>query len=209
MELKRLLEHWNSFPELSMEERPILSSDLEKIVVRNPLTNAFYIRRKLLIRIVVMALLWLVNSWQLRKQWITGGDDLYPQGALFILLVYSLYYHLRLLFFADYPTLLALPLVNFLGKLETILEKYILSFKLVSVLSGFYLLYLIEALLSRLSPGAYATIRHNDWYKWLIMVFLSISFDILLLHTVIPGYRRLLSTVMRYRDGIHARAQMK
>jgi hypothetical protein len=196
MELKRLLQQWNGFPELSMEERPILSSDLEKIVVRNPLTNAFYLRRKLLIRIVIMAILWLVNSWQLRRQWVTSGNDLYPQTALFILLVYSLYYHVRLLFFADYPTLLALPLINFLGKL-------------LSALSGFYLLFLVEALLSRLSPGAYATLMQNDWYKWLILVFLSISVDILQLHIIIPGYRRLLSTVFRYRDGITAKAPIK
>jgi len=33
MELKKLQQQWNSFPETSMEERPVLSSDLEKIVV--------------------------------------------------------------------------------------------------------------------------------------------------------------------------------
>ena len=44
MELKKLQQQWNSFPETSMEERPVLSSDLEKIVVKNPLSNAFYLR---------------------------------------------------------------------------------------------------------------------------------------------------------------------
>ena len=55
MELKKLLQHWNSFPEVSMEERPVLSSDLEKIVVKNPLSDAFYLRKKLVIRIAIMA----------------------------------------------------------------------------------------------------------------------------------------------------------
>ena len=52
MELKKLQEHWDSFPEVSMEERPVLSSDLEKIVVKNPLSDAFYLRKKLLGRIL-------------------------------------------------------------------------------------------------------------------------------------------------------------
>jgi len=36
MELKKLSEHWNEFPEMSMEERPVLSSDLEKMALQNP-----------------------------------------------------------------------------------------------------------------------------------------------------------------------------
>ena len=48
MELKKLQQHWSSFPEVSMEERPILSSDLEKFVVKNPLSDAFYLKKKLL-----------------------------------------------------------------------------------------------------------------------------------------------------------------
>src|SRR5579863_8822021 len=110
MELKRLLEQWNGFPELSMEERPVLSSDLEKIVVKNPLSDAFYLKKKLTLRIAIIALIWMVNGWQLRHQWITDGPERYVQGALFILLAGSLYFHLRLLLFADYPTLLSLPL---------------------------------------------------------------------------------------------------
>lgn len=209
MELKKLLQQWNSFPEISMEERPILSSDLEKIVIKNPLSNAFYLKKKLVLRIAILLVLGLLNGWQLRHQWKTNGDDLYPQGALFILLIYSLYFHVRLLLFADYPTLLALPLIHFLGKLETILDKYILSFKFVSALSGFYLLFGVELLLSRLSTGAYETLMHNDWFKWLILIFLSISFDIAALHTIIPRYRKLLSTVKKYKDGINAKAQNK
>jgi hypothetical protein len=130
-------------------------------------------------------------------------------GALFLLLAYSLYYHLRILFFADYPTLLALPLVNFLGKLEIILDKFMWSFKFVSAITGFYLMFLVEWILSRLSTGAYASLTHNDWYKGLIVIFLSVSLDILLLHTLIPKYRKLLATVKKYREGIYAKAQNK
>src|ERR1700743_454928 len=141
MELKKLLQQWNSFPEISMEERPVLSSDLEKIVVKNPLSDAFYLKKKIVLRIAAMAILWLINIVQFRHEWLTQGNELYPQGALFVFLVYSLYFHIRLLFFADYPTLLALPLLNFLNKLETILDKFIISFKFMSALAGFYLLF--------------------------------------------------------------------
>jgi hypothetical protein len=209
MELKKLLQHWNSFPEVSMEERPVLSSDLEKIVVKNPLSDAFYLRKKLVIRIAIMAGLLLINTWQFRHQWITHGNELYPQAALFVLLLGSLYFHIRLLLFADYPTLLALPLLNFLNKLETVLDKFILSFKFISALAGFYLLFGVEGLLARLSPGAAEALSNNDWYKWLILIFLSVSVDILLLHTLIPRYRKLMDTVKKYRDGIVSKAQNK
>jgi hypothetical protein len=209
MELKKLLQHWNSFPEISMEERPILSSDLEKIVVKNPLSDAFYLRKKLLWRIGIIAALWLINGWQLRSQWRTDGSELHMNIALFGLLAFSLYYHTRILFFADYPTLLALPLVNFLGKLEVILDKFIWSFKFVSAITGFYLLFVVEGVLSRLNAGAYDSLTHNDWYKGLIVLFLAISIDILLLHTFIPKYRKLLATVKKYREGIFTKAQNK
>ena len=204
-----MLQQWNSFPEVSMEERPVLSSDLEKIVVKNPLSNAFYLKKKLTVRIAIFSVLWLVDSWQFRHQWLTGGNELYPEGLLFILLSYSLYFHIRLLLFADYPTLLALPLLGFLGKLETILDKYILSFRLVSALAGFYLLFGVEGLLSRLSTGAYKTLSNNDWYKWMILIFLSVSFYILLLHTIIPRYVKVLNTVKKYKDGINTKATGK
>ena len=209
MELKKLLQHWNSFPDISMEERPILSSDLEKIVVKNPLSDAFYLRKKLLWRIGIIAALWLINAWQLRAQWKTDGNELRMDGALFVLLAFSLYFHIRLLFFADYPTLLALPLVNFLGKLEIILDKFMWSFKFVSAIVGFYLLFVLEWGLSRLSAGAYESLTHNDWFQGLIVIFLAISVDILLLHTFLPQYRRLLATVKKYREGILAKAQNK
>lgn len=206
MELKRLLEYWDSFPEVSMEERPVLSSDLEKIVIKNPLTDAFYLRKKLLLRVAIIGVLWLIDCWQLHAQWIGNGTDLYVLGALFILLAFSLYFHIRLILFADYPTLLALPLVDFLTKLETIFDKYIVSFKLISAMAGFYLLQGIEWMLYRFSRDTYGVLSRNDWYKWLILIFLSVSFDILLLHTMVPPYRRLQATVGRYRDGIRERS---
>ena len=209
MELKKLQQYWDSFPEISMEERPVLSSDLEKIVVKNPLSDAFYLRRKLLARIIIISILWLLNSWQLRYQWKTNGNDLYPIVALFGLLTYSIYFHVRLLLYADYPTLLSLPLMSFLGKLETVLDKYILSFKFISGIAGFYGLGLIEFLLSKWSTGAHESLSHNDWYKWLILIFISVSVDILLLHTIIPGYRKLLGAVQKYKEDILAKAQNK
>jgi hypothetical protein len=156
-----------------------------------------------------MAGLWLINIWQLRQQWKSDGNEVNIQGALFILLAFSLYFHIRLLLFADYPTLLALPLLNFLGKLETILDKYILSFKFISALTGFYLLFIVEFLLSRMSASAGEIISRNDWLKALILIFLIVSIDILQLHTSIPRYRKLLATVRKYRDGILAKTQNK
>jgi hypothetical protein len=130
-------------------------------------------------------------------------------GALFALLAFSLYFHIRLLLFADYPTLLALPLMNFLGKLEIVLDKFMWSFKFVSAITGFYLMFLVEWGVSRLSAGAYGSLTHNDWYKGLIVIFLAISIDILVLHTFLPKYRKLLATVKKYREGIFAKAQNK
>jgi hypothetical protein len=202
MELKNLQQQWDSFPEISMEERPVLSSDLEKIVVKNPLADAFYLKRKLLTRIILLSILWLANTWQLRTQWTVNGNDLYLHAAFFLLASYSIYFHLRLLLFADYPTLLSLPLISFLGKLETILDKYIFSFKLTSAVSAFSLLLLFEGLLATFNKATYDSFSRNDWYKWLLLIFMTMSFDILLLHTAIPKYRKLLAAVRKYRTGI-------
>ena len=89
------------------------------------------------------------------------------------------------------------------------MDKYILSFKFISGLAGFYLLWGIELLLSRWSKGAQESLSHNDWYKWLILIFISVSVDILLMHTIIPGYRKLLTAVHKYKEGIQAKAQNK
>jgi hypothetical protein len=206
MELKKLQQQWNSFPETSMEERPILSSDLEKIVVRNPLSNAFYLRKKLLTRIAVFSVLWLFNTWLLRLQWLGEGNDLYLHSAFFLLLSYAIYFHLRLLLFADYPTLLALPLIPFLSKLEIIVDKYIISYKLVSAITAFGLLVFFEQFVARLAPPAYDSFSRNIWYKWLLIIFMAVSLDIMLMNIAVPRYKKLLGTVRKYKEGIFAKA---
>jgi hypothetical protein len=204
MELDKLHQQWNSFPEMSLEERPVLSSDLEKMVVRNPLSDAFYIQRKLVFRIIAFTLLWLADAWLLRTQWLGDRKDIYLYAAFFLLLSYAIFFHIRLLLFADYPTLLGLPLVPFLGKLEIILDKYIASFKLVSAIIAFTLLVFFEQWMGRANPVLFDTFLQRDWSKWLLVVFLVISFDILLMHTVIPRYRKLVEIIRKYRHGIVA-----
>jgi hypothetical protein len=209
MELKKLEQLWNSFPEMSLEERPVLSSDLENMVVKNPLSDAFYLRRRLLIRIGLLSILWLLDVWQLRVQWKSEGTDVYQIIAFLALLSYTIFFHVRLLLFADYPTLLAQPLIAFLSKLEVILDKYMFSFKFLSWVIGFCLLALFENGLSRINTAAYVNFSHNDWYKWLVLIFLSVSVDILLLHIFIPRYKKLTSSIRKYKEGIQAKAQNK
>jgi len=209
MELKNLQQSWDSFPEVSMEERPVLSSDLEEIVVKNPLSDAFYLKNKILARIIAGALLLLYNIYQLRWQYREGGRDMDQQVAIFCMLCYFIYFHTRLLFFADYPGLLALRLMPFLQRIEIILDKYILSFGVVSILSGFYTLAILEKVLSWSGTGALLSIHGNGFYKWLIVIFLSVSFYILFLHTVIPKYKKLLTAVRKYKEGIGVRPQKK
>jgi hypothetical protein len=209
MELTKLQALWNSFPEMSMEERPVLSSDLEKIVVKNPLTDAFYLRKKLMARIVVFSVLWIINAWLIRIQWLREGNDVYLHSAFILLLTFSIYFHIRLLLFADYPSLLSLPLVPFLGKLEIILDKYIVSFKLLSAVIAFSILMAFEQGMAWYSPSSYESFSRMDWTKWLLFIFLAVSFDILLLHTLIPQYRKLLETIRKYKYGIMSKAQNK
>lgn len=207
MELDKLQQQWKGFPDVSMEERPVLSSDLEKMVVRNPLSDAFYLRRKLMARIIVFTLLLVADTWILRTQWLGTRNDICLYAAFFLLLIYSIYFHIRLLLFADYSTLLGLPLIPFLGKLEIILDKYISSFKLLSAIGAFTLLILFEQWMARSSPAVFEAFLERDWSKWLLLVFLTISFDILFMHTATPRYRKLLETVRKYRHSIMAKAR--
>ena len=209
MELKHLKNSWEDFPEVSMEERPVLSSDLEKIVVRNPLSDAFYLKNKILLRIVAGALLLLYNLYQLRVQYITDGGELDQQIAVFAALSYFIYFHIRLLLYADYPSLLALRLMPFLQKVETILDKYILSFGVLSILLGFYTLAMLEKVLAWFGAGSVLSSHDSSIYKWLIIIFLSVSFYILFLHTIIPKYKKLLTAVRKYKDGMGIRRQKK
>ena len=204
MELDKMQRLWNSFPEVSMEERPVLSTDLEKMVVRNPLSDVFYLRRKLVVRIIAFTLLWLADGWLLRDHWRGERNNIYLYAAFFLLLTYTIFFHLRLLLFADYPTLLGLPLVPFLGKLEIVFDKYIFSFKMVSAIAAFCLLICFEQWMSRADPTLFRAFLQQDWSKWLLLVFLMMSVDILLMNTVIPRYRKLTETVRKYRHGIIA-----
>jgi hypothetical protein len=209
MELKNLKDSWDSFPEVSMEERPVLSSDLEKIVVRNPLSDAFYLKNRILLRIAAGALLLVYNIYQLRAQYLTEGNELDRQVVIFLALSYFIYFHTRLLLYADYPTLLGLRLMPFLQKIETILDKYILSFGVVSILSGIYTLTILEKAFSRGKAGSLFSAHDSKVYKWLIIIFLSTSFYILFLHTIIPKYKKMLTAVRKYKEGIGVRAQKK
>lgn len=209
MELKNLKDSWDSFPEVSMEERPVLSSDLEKIVVRNPLSDAFYLKNRILLRVAAGALLLIYNIYQLRAQYLTEGNELDRQVVIFVALSYFIYFHTRLLLYADYPTLLGLRLMPFLQKIETILDKYILSFGVVSILSGIYTLTILEKAFSGGKAGALFSAHDSRVYKWLIIIFLSTSFYILFLHTIIPKYKKMLTAVRKYKEGIGVRAQKK
>ena len=208
MELKNLQESWDSFPEVSMEERPVLSSDMEQIVVRNPLSDAFYLKNKILTRIITGSLLLLYNIYRLRALYKYGGPGMDQQVVLFFLLSYFVYFHVRLLLFADYPTLLGLQLMPFLQKIETIMDKYIFSFGILSILSGFYTLTLFGKVFY-FSRGGSSPLLDNGIYKWLIIIFLSVSFYILFLHTLIPKYKKLLAAVRKYKAGIGALPQKK
>lgn len=207
MELKKIQQSWDNFPEMSMEERPILSSDLEKMVVANPFPAAFYLKNKLMARILAGIILWMINIFQLKGQLKDNGYDLYPQILLFLLLSYFIYFHIRLLLFADYPSILSLPLVPFLNRIETVMDKYIFSFRIISALAGFYLLAVFGKTLSLFSSSAYTSIDQNGFYKWLIIIFLSVSFYILLLNTIILKQKQLLAAVRAYKGDIDAKTQ--
>ena len=185
-----------------MEERPLLSSDLEKIALRNPFSGPFFLKNKFLIRIIGGTALWLLTLYQLGSSWQKDGSDLYEQFLVFLLLSYFVYFHLRLLRFTGYATLATLQLVPFLSRIETMLEKYIVSFRILSLLGGIYLLTLFEKLLFLFDRDAYIALSGNGFYKWLIIIFLSVSFYILFLHTGIQKYKKLLLTVRNYREGI-------
>jgi hypothetical protein len=179
------------------------------LVVKTPLSDAFYLRKKLLARIIIFSALWLLDAGLLKTQWTGNGTDTYLHFAFLLLLTWSIYFHLRLLLFADYPTLLSLPLIPFLDKLDVVLDKYIASFKLISAVSAFSLVVLFEQWVARANPSIYESFSERDWSKWLLLIFLTVTFDILLLHSVIPRYRKLLATVQKYRIGILSKAQNK
>ena len=201
MDINKLQTCWNSFPELSMEERPLLSSDLEKMTMHNPFAGDFYLNNKLLARILTSAVLWVLAIYQLKASRRAAGTDLYLQVSTFLLLTYFIYFHVSLLLYADYPTLASLRLIPFLNRVETIMERYMHSFRMMGVLAALYSLAIFEKILS--ISGASDTLNGgNGFYKWLIVVGLSTAFYLVFLHTGIEKYKKLMMAVRSYREGI-------
>ncbi|MDP4255181.1 MAG: hypothetical protein Q8938_14325 [Bacteroidota bacterium] len=202
MELTRLEEHWNQFPEMSMEERPVLSTDLEKMALHNPFAPDFYLKTKLLARTYAGALLWLGALYQIKAARSTEGSDLVQPILGLMLLTYFLYFHIRLLFYADYRSLGSQPLIPFLEKIETIFDRYMHSYRIISPLAGLYLpvMYNLIAGLFRHEP--HPLVAGGGFYRWLVIVFLSVSCYILFLHTRIGKYKKLYATVRSYRQNL-------
>jgi hypothetical protein len=73
-------------------------------------------------------------------------------AAFFLLLTYAILFSYPAPPVRRLSTLLGLPLVPFLGKLEIILDKYIASFKLISAIIAFSLLVLFEQWMARANP---------------------------------------------------------
>jgi hypothetical protein len=203
MELRKLEEHWNNFPEMSLEERPVLSSDLEKMALHNPLAPDFYLKNKILFRIYGSILFGLLAIYILKTSWKGGeSSDLYQQCLGLLLLGYFIYFNIRLLYYSDYSSLGTLPLVAFLGKIEGILDRYMHTYRIISLLAAVYLPVVTEKIFSPINRDGYSGFGQSHFYKWLTMVFLSVSFYILFLHTRIPKYKKLWLAVRSYRQGI-------
>jgi hypothetical protein len=202
MDLSKLQESWNGFPEMSMEERPLLSSDLEKMSMHNPIAGSWYLKNKLMARILIGAALWILAVFQLRLAWKTDSADLSQQAMSFLLLSYFIYFHLSLLINAGYPTLTSLQLIPFLAKVETLMEKYMHSFRIISILAAFYGVAVWEKILSLSNGGIASGLENNGIYKWLLISGLSAGIYTCCLHTVIPKYKRLMMAVRSYREGI-------
>lgn len=170
--------------------------------MRNPFAGEFYLKNKLLTRIVTGAALWLLAFYQLRITWRTDGADLYPQALTFLLLTYFIYFHVRLLLDAGYTTLASLRLIPFLSRIETVMESYMHSFRMISVLVSLYVLAVFEKILTLCNSGASEPLSMNGIYKWLILAGLSTGFYMFFLHTGILKYKRLMMAVRSYREGI-------
>jgi hypothetical protein len=202
MELRKLDEHWNNFPEMSMEERPVLSSDLEKMALHNPFTPDFYLKTKILFRIYGGIVLWLIAAYFLKTTWRIEGSDPVQQCLGLLLLGYFIYFHMRLLNYSNYATLGTLPLIVFLEKIEGIMDRYVHTYRIISLLAGVYLPVAVGRLLVLFNNDSTSGFGQNSVYKWLTMVFLSVSFYILFLNTRIPKYKKLWLAVRSYRQGI-------
>jgi hypothetical protein len=201
MDLNKLQTSWDGFPELSMEERPLLSSDLGKMTTHNPFAGPFDVKSKLQGRIVTGAVLWGLAIYRLDVSWRVDGADLYLQGLILVLLTYFIYFHVRLLLYAGYPTLASLRLIPFLTRIEHVMESYMHSFRMISILASLYMLAVLEKIFA-LSNGGASGMLENGMNKWLILAGLSTGFYMFFLHTSIGKYKRLMMAVRSYREGI-------
>ncbi len=201
MELKNLHEHWSGFPAISMEERPILVSEMESMLVRNPFIKDFYLRDKFIIRIASGGILLLFNIFHMIGAGKAAGTDLYALIVLTGMLGWFIIYHIKLLSFAGYNKLVSLSLIAFLDKIERTFKMYIHSFKLTSLLAGFYLQAFIEWIVRICNANAHELIWHNDLYRVIFIAFLSVSVYILCLRFRINKYKKLMAAVKLYREG--------
>jgi hypothetical protein len=199
MDLKQIQENWNDFPEMSMEERPMLSTDLEKMALANPFARYLNLKNKLLVRIIVGGVLWPLAIYQLRLSWKKDESDWYEQLLGFALLTYYIYFHIKLFLYCDFTSLPTLRLEPFLSKIETVLDKYIFSFRIVSTLGAIYLLIVFEKILSFGDPAGYSSFSQNTFSKWLIVTFLTLTLYIAFLHYAILKYKKLLIAVSSYK----------
>ena len=67
----------------------------------------------------------------------------------------------------------------------------------------------LEKILAWFKAGSLLTAHDSSIYKWLIIIFLSVSFYIFFLHTIIPKYKKLLIAVRKYKDGMGLKRQKK
>jgi hypothetical protein len=203
MDLSKLQESWNGFPEMSMEERPLLSSDLDKMSMHNPFAGSWYLKNKLVARILFGAALWVIALCQSRLAWKTESPDLSLEVLSLLLMTYFIYFHASLLIYAGYPTLPSLPLIPFLARIETVMEKYMHSFRLISVLAAVYGVTIYERIFSLLNSGAASGLEgSNGVYKWFLISGLSAGIYTCCLHTVMLKYKKLMMGVRAYREGI-------
>jgi hypothetical protein len=202
MDLTKLQESWNSFPEMSMEERPLLSSDLDKMAMRNPFAGSWYLKNKLMARMLIGAALWILAVFQVRLAWKMESADLSLQMISFLLLTYFIYYHASLLVFAGYPTLPSLQLIPFLARIETLMERYMHSFRIISILAAIYGVTVCEKIFSVLNGEAISGIENNVFYNWLFISLFSAGIYTCLQHTVVQKYKKLMMAVREYREGI-------
>lgn len=207
MELKKLREYLAGFPVISMEERPVMSSEMENMLVKNPFTKEFYLRNKILLRITTGVILLLVDLFQIRNESGANGHDFYTLLFLAGILAWFVIFHIQLLFFADYPALASLSLIPFLTRIELIFNRYIQSFRLFAILAGFYLQVLLEQIIRVCNANAYLLIRENNIYRFLLIAFFSVSAYILLLHFRVNKYKKWMMAVRSYKEGISDNAK--